>query len=410
LAAAEAPQSEDSHDLKIGWDDTAAQETPAAKDKSHLELTAPHLIVPAAAQGSPLIQAGGVTEKESFAMKLRYMMLGVLFTLLIAASTAFGTVYFLRYAMQLSDSQRDPTVGPARRRVADKTSVRAQGKEQLQHDAQDDDDSGEEPATSGASVPPGMVSIPAGNFRMGSRDGYRDERPEHVETVRAFWLDQREVSVAEFGKCVAIGECRGQRTTHQVAGDRKFNRFCNYGRSSRGQHPMNCVDWYQARAYCRWAGKRLPTEVEWEYAARGTDNRMYPWGNEGPSERQLNACGQECAILGTQIGKEWNTMYAADDGWDATAPVGSFPRDRSPFGVLDMAGNVAEWTDTDYVRCYRDDCEPTGHERVFRGGSWNDDDARDIRGAYRNHDEPVFRGSFVGFRCAKTRASDAATP
>src|SRR5262249_12710325 len=123
---------------------------------------------------------------------------------------------------------------------------------------------------------------------------------------------------------------------------REISPYCN--RADRGDHPVNCVDWNQAATYCRSSGRRLPTEAEWEYAARGSDGRLYPWGNEPPDARRLNACGRECVAFGKRLGREFRAMYDGDDGWETTSPVGSFPAGASPFGALDMAGNVWEWT------------------------------------------------------------------
>ncbi len=351
---------------------------------SPLEVTAPQPSV----NEAPLVPGSAhASAKEPFFVKLRYLLLGVLITLVLILGTAATTAYFLRVALRM---ERLPPEPPSR--VAQVTSAPAARRSAVTSDP------------GGPGVPSSMVQIPSGTFRMGSRDGYADERPEHVESVNVFWMDRHEVTAGEYEKCVSAGECRKQKSIRQSDADHKFDRFCNYGRKSREDHPMNCVDWYQARAYCRWVGKRLPTEVEWEYAARGSDGRKFSWGSQAPSETLLNACGRECVILGTQVGKKWDAMYAADDGWDATAPVGSFANDKSPFGVLDLAGNVSEWTDTEYMKCYRDDCEPDGKERVIRGGAWNDDDRRDVRAAYRNRDAPLLRGSFVGFRCAKNDA------
>jgi formylglycine-generating enzyme required for sulfatase activity len=323
------------------------------------------------------------------------LLIGVLLTLTLIGGTVAGTAYFLRYALHPAASASapsEPSEPSEPLRAAPLLPAAAKSKPGVA--------SARPPAP--VSEAGDMVQIPSGAFRMGSRDGFADERPEHAESVGAFWIDKHEVTVGDYDKCVSSGECRRQKSIRQPDADHKFDRFCNYGRKSRDDHPMNCVDWYQARSYCRWVGKRLPTEAEWEYAARGSDGRKFPWGNEGPNENLLNACGRECVILGAQVGKKWGSMYPADDGWDATAPVGSFPRDKSPFGVLDMAGNVAEWTDTDYAKCYRDECEPNGKEVVIRGGAWNDDEQSDIRTSYRNRDVPLLRGSFVGFRCAKS--------
>lgn len=382
----------DSEVIELGWEEPAPP--PAAGARSPLEITAPQPTPSDVRETEDPAVSHDASAREPLAVKIRYLLLGVLFTLAIIAGTAAGTAYFLRFALHLPGA-----VAEAPLRAVPPVSAPA---------------AAPAPLAPGAAVAPGshanMVQLPTGTFRMGSRDGYADERPDHVESQNMFWLDVHEVTVGEYDKCVAAGECRRQKTIRQPDAEHKFDRFCNYGRKSREQHPMNCVDWYQARAYCRWVGKRLPTESEWEYAARGTDGRKYPWGNEAPSENLLNACGRECVILGAQVGKRWGSMYAADDGWDATSPVGSFPHDKSPFGVLDLAGNVAEWTDTEYAKCYRDDCEPNSKERVIRGGAWNDTEQRDVRASYRNRDVPVLRASFVGFRCAQSDSSKSPDP
>ncbi|MBI4706179.1 MAG: SUMF1/EgtB/PvdO family nonheme iron enzyme, partial [Deltaproteobacteria bacterium] len=120
--------------------------------------------------------------------------------------------------------------------------------------------------------PQAMVSIPPGTFEMGSNDGGGDEKPVHSVTVAAFEMDPTEVTVAQYRKCVSDGGCS------EPSG-------CNWEESGRDDHPVNCVDWQQAGAYCAWAGKRLPWEEEWEYAARGTDGRIYPWGNGAPGDQ-----------------------------------------------------------------------------------------------------------------------------
>jgi formylglycine-generating enzyme required for sulfatase activity len=182
-------------------------------------------------------------------------------------------------------------------------------------------------------------------------------------------------------------------TAEQV---KRYSRFCN--RENWPEHPINCVDWDQATSYCRWAGKRLPTEAEWEYAARGTDGRLYPWGNEAPSATRLNACGLEC--------QEWKKMYDASDGSETTAPVGSFLDGASPFGALDMAGNVAEWT-TDWHWTYPGAAvtnprgAETGTTRVVRGGGWDDGVAAFVRATGRGSLGPSDRSNNVGFRCAR---------
>ncbi len=264
------------------------------------------------------------------------------------------------------------------------------------------------PAT--ASQPPSggaagqMVRISAGTFWMGSDDGDSDEKPVHAVQVASFEMDVTEVTVASYAKCVNAGGCQPAPTTVDWPGisdrDRRiFSEACNGNRGDRQNHPVNCVTWYQADTYCRWAGKRLPTEEEWEYAARGTDGRRYPWGNEAPGPRLLNACGSECVAWARERGRNWTAMYEADDGWPTTAPVGSYPSGDSPFGLHDMAGNVWEWTASGYSEDYS---KYRAKDRfVCRGGGWYSVDPSFVRAALRICDAPTVRSSDLGFRCAR---------
>jgi len=258
----------------------------------------------------------------------------------------------------------------------------------------------------------GMVPVPAGTFQMGSLAGVGedDEHPQHEVTLSAYCIDKTEVTVKAYAACVEAKGCspaaltvRGTRlSSDQVL---RYSRFCNG--HDRPNHPLNCVDWDQATAYCTWAGKRLPTEAEWEYAARGNDGRRYPWGNEAPSAKRLNACGSECVGLAKfDLGQGWGEMYNASDGWETTAPVGSFPDGASPFGVLDMAGNVWEWTADwydKYAAAAAVDPRGTtaGAARVDRGGSWNYNNAEYVRTAFRAWVSASDRVMDVGFRCAR---------
>ena len=167
--------------------------------------------------------------------------------------------------------------------------------------------------------------------------------------------------------------------------------YCNYGRAGRRDHPMNCVTYHGAQTYCAWAGGRLPTEAEWEFAARGDDGRAFPWGDDPPS----------CARVVMED--------SVDDGcgMDRTAAVGSKPRGATPEGVEDLAGNVWEWVADWYDENYyarspdRDpDGPPTGTRRVTRGGAWLSSEPAGLRGAFRDHEEPEYVGNGVGFRCA----------
>lgn len=164
-------------------------------------------------------------------------------------------------------------------------------------------------------------------------------------------------------------------------------------------HPQNCVTWEQADAYCRWAGKRLPSEEEWEYAARGTDGRAYPWGADAPTSAHLDACGQECATNASLLGMPWVALHDGRDGWDTTAPTRSFEAGKSPFGVYDLAGNVSEWTASPYCPYPGANCG--GETRTVRGSSWADGDPHRIRAVARQKASPRARSTEIGFRCAK---------
>jgi formylglycine-generating enzyme required for sulfatase activity len=257
--------------------------------------------------------------------------------------------------------------------------------------------------------PVGMVSVPAGTFWMGSLAGMgqRNEQPTHQVTLSGYCIDRTEVTVKAYESCVAAKDCSVALPTidstrgYSPDGVKQWSRYCN--QSDRPDHPINCVDWEQASAYCRWVGKRLPTEAEWEYAARGSDGRRYPWGNVPPAANLLNACGSECVAIWTpDLGEKWEAMYEASDGWATTAPVGTFPAGASPFGVLDMAGNVWEWT-ADWYGDYSDapvrnpKGAVTGLYRVTRGGGWL---TSDVRAAFRMGDLPGHRRARLGFRCA----------
>jgi formylglycine-generating enzyme required for sulfatase activity len=223
-----------------------------------------------------------------------------------------------------------------------------------------------------------MVLIPAGEFTMGSQDGDADERPAHKVQVNAFSMDVYEVTVrqyAEFLRAEGFHSPLDWKTMNQP---------------THQKYPVANVDWADAVAYCKWAGKRLPTEAEWEKAARGTDGRLYPWGNDPPTPLHAN------------YGKTGSHNY------EALAPVGTFENGKSPYGIYDMAGNVWEWVsdwyDTDYYKNspqQNPEGPPTGGFKVIRGGAWNTS-ARNLRSSDRYWDPPSFRSLyFPGFRCVK---------
>jgi formylglycine-generating enzyme required for sulfatase activity len=259
--------------------------------------------------------------------------------------------------------------------------------------------------------PADMVRVPAGTFWMGSPSwvGDADEHPTHEVALSAYCIDRTEVTVKTYANCVRTRRCTTVPLTlqHSRASAEDFKphiQSCNG--ADRPSHPINCVDWNQASTYCAWAGKRLPTEAEWEYAARGTDGREYPWGNDLPRETQLNACGGECVEMARREGLRWSRMlYKGTDGWATTAPVGSFSAGASPFGALDMAGNVWEWTADPYgLYPVTAAVSPRGERtglRVVRGGAWTSKLASEVRATNRRWLEPSRWDGNLGFRCAR---------
>ena len=255
-----------------------------------------------------------------------------------------------------------------------------------------------------------QVPIPGGTFWMGDQEL---AKPVHKVTLSPFCIDKTEVTVAAFRACVQAGDCPPPSATVEWKDIKpedktKWSQFCTWGKTGLDRHPINCVDWKQASAYCEWTGGRLPTEAEWEYAARGNDGRSYPWGNEPPDAKRLNACGSECASMGKKrFDESWKAMYPGDDGWPATAPVSSYPNGASPFGVLDMAGNVWEWT-ADSFADYSDEAvtnpqrsRPDASPHVDRGGAWYIAVPAWVHAARRGRNGPVFRAFDLGFRCAR---------
>jgi serine/threonine-protein kinase len=235
-----------------------------------------------------------------------------------------------------------------------------------------------------------MVYIPASEFQMGSEEGEEDEKPVHTVALDGFWIDRNEVMNVQYEVCVNAGVCAAPTT-------------CDWGTPTYQNpdledHPVVCVSWEDARSYCAWAGGRLPTEAEWEYAARGPDGNIYPWGDTFDDTR-LNFCDVNCA-------EEWaDTM--ADDGYAQTAPVAFNSSGDSWCGASDMAGNVWEWL-ADWYGAYPSGSQtnpegPTsGDRRVIRGGSWNNNMLH-LRSVNRDWDWPADASSNVGFRCVVVR-------
>jgi formylglycine-generating enzyme required for sulfatase activity len=269
------------------------------------------------------------------------------------------------------------------------------------------------PAAAGEAVcPAGTIEIPGGSFYMGSDEGLAMEKPAHQVSLAPFCIDEYEVTVEQYKACSDAGRCKRASTTNEWAKitdkERKaYDPLCNIrDPGAKAKHPINCVDWEMADKFCHEQRKRLPTEAEWEFAARGPDGRKYPWGDEDPAAAHMNACGAECVAWGLKNGVELKAMYDVDDGFANTAPVGSFPRGASRYGVKDVVGNVWEWT-ADWYGEYgkeelRDPKGPSiGTERVIRGGAWNGSYASWVRPTFRYKDTPTKRSHGIGFRCAQ---------
>ena len=246
-----------------------------------------------------------------------------------------------------------------------------------------------------SNVPAGMVFVPGGTFKMGCVPGdgscYANEEPRHIVVADALFFDQYEVTVEQYGACVKAGKCT---PTADKWGDFQLKK-CNAGAPGKEKHPINCIDWTQSDAYCKFAGKRLPTEAEWEYAARGgLEGKLYPWGD---------AEGCEFAVWQSAAGKK-------EPGCDGsgTMPVGSKPAGKNGYGLYDMAGNLCEWVADWYDGSFYAK-SPTknpvgpgeGTFRTNRGGTFFYS-AEGLRASLRFHDVPQQFFDGLGFRCAKS--------
>jgi len=242
-----------------------------------------------------------------------------------------------------------------------------------------------------------MVYVPDGEFEMGSdnddldymmqlckeyygdcfRGWFKNEQPVHTVVLAGFWIDCTEVTNSQYRQCVEAGGCDPPAESSSPMGD------LYYGNSTYDDYPVVYVSWHQAADYCEWADARLPTEAEWEYAARGPEGRVFPWGDTFDGTR-VNYCDANCEF-------SW-ADESVDDGYGYTAPVGSYPSGASWCGALDLAGNVWEWVADWYDAAYygrspsQNPLGPSsGQERVRRGSSWHYPPDR-----YK-----------VGFRCAR---------
>jgi len=267
-------------------------------------------------------------------------------------------------------------------------------------------------AAARAKCPEGMAEIPGGKFFIGSDTGEENEKPAHNVTLSPYCIDLTEVTVADYKSCSDKGECKRAWAVVDwpdlTPRDKKlFTPLCNINDpEGKAKHPVNCVDWQMAVSFCEAQKKRLPTSAEWEFAARGPDGRVYPWGDEAPDESRLNACGAECLAWGKKASEPVKAMYPGDDKFPHTAPVGSFPKGASRYGLLDVVGNVWEWTfdwDGPYSSAAESDPKGPGKgdDRVVRGGAWNGAFPTWVRPSFRYSFPPETKSHAVGFRCAK---------
>src|SRR5271157_2428964 len=235
-----------------------------------------------------------------------------------------------------------------------------------------------------------MLLVPKGEFTMGPNGS----GASHIVYLDEYYIDKYEVTNALYSACVNTGACQPPTS---IASSSRPSYF---GNPKFDSYPVIYVTWDMANTFCQWSGARLPTEAEWEKAARGTDGRIYPWGNEF-NGNFLNFCDINCS-------QSWaNKNY--NDGYADTAPVGSYPQGASPYGALDMAGNVYEWVADWYSENYYSASPVTnptgpssGQGKIMKGGAWSD--AASTNATSQVNFSPSSSFDFAGFRCAHSAA------
>jgi serine/threonine-protein kinase len=261
-----------------------------------------------------------------------------------------------------------------------------------------------------------LLEVPAGEFKMGAASSdsqaTAEEKPQHTVYLDAFWIDQTEVTNAMFQKF--IGATRYQTDAEKQGSGYVFDTAAQSWSETKGadwqhphgptsnleglaDHPVVQVSWNDAQQYCAWVGGALPTEAQWEKAARGDDERTYPWGNDEVASNLLNFADRNSNV-------DWGDK-SIDDGYQFTAAVGHYPDGKSPYGALDMAGNVWEWVRDRYDEKYYANSPTRNPENttdsdvcVVRGGGWG---TTSVRASQRFKDVSDYRNDIVGFRCAR---------
>lgn len=255
-----------------------------------------------------------------------------------------------------------------------------------------------------------MILIPAGEFEMGQnpdtgleecqklfepwpnregkkckRNGFEDEEPVHLVYLDDYYIDKFEVTTADYQLCVEVGACDPPKSSSTYSHEDYYRnpKFADY--------PVVYISWFDAKSFCEWRGSRLPTEAEWEKSARGTDGRIYPWGNS----------------FDGSIGNFCDRDYEFIDGFKDNSPVGYYPEGTSPYGVMDLAGNAWEWVADWYGFNYFSSSPgenpqgpPDGSQRVLKGGTRRCEGFYDVRAADRIGWFPEFKYDYIGFRCA----------
>jgi formylglycine-generating enzyme required for sulfatase activity len=233
-------------------------------------------------------------------------------------------------------------------------------------------------------------------------------------------MDVFEVTAGDYKACVDKGKCKppppvpdypkspGSTPAEHDKTRNALAELCTYEKPGLERHPINCVLWDFADEYCKAQKKRLPTEAEWEYAARGTENHKFPWGDDAGDHTFMNACGPEYTNWQTAHDvKASARLYEEDDGFFGTAPVGSFAKGKTRSGIYDLAGNVWEWT-ADWFSSYKAEAvtnpkgPPKGNRKVIRGGAFNSFAPMQLNSAFRYSQLPASSAPGIGFRCVTT--------